>query len=392
MTSSSPRTGPVSLKRLLLLFRSPAVPGGGESELGADPTSAGLTGADLLDPGLLASAERFGVTPYLAGLAASTGAIPAMPDAAVRLMFAAGSADRTWSPAAVLAKTALDQRDLVEDLDHVLATATAVLAGAGIESWPLKGMALAKAGVWPDPSWRTIKDVDLLVDPSRADQAQLLLIAAGFVPTTDVDDSGVWDDDHQRKPLVLPGRLGSIEVHAHTLVRRYRGLLPTGAPVTPAAVARHIIVHAQLQDEAYALLTLPLTGLLDVATMCERDPELARRLVQPHDDPTLARVVRYHVYCAQRLRSGSHAGSTLVRGHIGFRIRYALSLWLADRPAAALLWHEVRLGPRGLDRAVMESRVGRPLTRRELLRERVRFVLSRGRRSLADLRAAREPR
>src|SRR5947208_2923537 len=69
-------------------------------------------------------------------------------------------------------------------LDALAIEVCAAFAGAGIETIVLKGPAVA-TWLYHDGSLRPYVDIDLLVDPRRADAAAAMLASVGFVDVLD---------------------------------------------------------------------------------------------------------------------------------------------------------------------------------------------------------------
>lgn len=85
-------------------------------------------------------------------------------------------------------------------LERRLGESLRILAGAGIEVMLLKGAALA-ATVYRGFVDRPMADVDLLVDPAHAAEAQALLCAAGWAPVEMGAPATAWDHHHHLRPL-----------------------------------------------------------------------------------------------------------------------------------------------------------------------------------------------
>jgi hypothetical protein len=152
------------------------------------------------------------------------------------------------------------------------------LADAGIRAVPLKGLHSLLAGTWPDLAARTMADLDVLVDVEDAAHAFALLRTAGYVEHP--EPIGEHADHHL--PMLCDGDV-TVELHVEPLISRWRALVPA-AQMLRRAMYRptergvflladdtdtfvHLVAHAQLQDETYTLLGLPLRALLETARM-----------------------------------------------------------------------------------------------------------------------------
>ena len=151
-------------------------------------------------------------------------------------------------------------------------------ASEGIRSVPLKGLHSVLAGTWPDPAARTMADLDVLVDAVEAARAYASLRAAGY--DEHPDPIGEHADHHL--PMLGRGEV-TVELHTELLVSRWQPLAPADhvlgravrastsrgtlllADATDAFV--HLVAHAQLQDETYTRLGLPLRALHETARL-----------------------------------------------------------------------------------------------------------------------------
>ncbi len=149
-------------------------------------------------------------------------------------------------------------------------------AAAGIRAVPLKGLHSLLCGTWPDPSARTMADLDILVDAEHATRAYELLRTGGYEEHP--DPIGEHADHHL--PMLRDGEV-TVELHVEPLVSRWRALVPAEqmlrcarsrptargmlllADDTDAFV--HLVAHAQLQEETHTLLGLPLRALLETS-------------------------------------------------------------------------------------------------------------------------------
>jgi len=340
------------------------------ASLRRDPPEWAVHG--LVDLRVVELAEECGVLPIAADVAVRHGVIPEVDVSSVL-----GDRRSDLSPAAVLLAARQQNRARHADLDAIRDMARAELEKAGVGFRHLKGGALRSAEVWRDFSARPTRDVDILVaDAFEIPRIESALQERGFVHSDDVEKNRAWDDDHHDRPLVFPGRAGSLELHAASLVRQHRGRVSLDIPgpardADLAATLRHIIVHAQLQDDALLQWRLPLVALLDVAFAIESGAITAAIILEGFDDRIARRAARVHLGEVGRLR-----GEVIPGGRVS-ALRWAVSRTLVGRPRLAHLVREVVFAPRALSRRVMSAREGRELGPVALALARWRFVRER---------------
>jgi len=217
-----------------------------------EPPDWALSG--LVDLPVIELAEVSGVLPVVADVAVRHGLIPDVDAPSVL-----GDRRTVLSPAAVLLAARQQNRARHADLDAIRDIARAELDKAGIGFRHLKGGALRSAAVWHDFGARPTRDVDILVaDAFEIPRIESALLERGFVHSDDVEKNRAWEDDHHDRPLVWPGRAGSLELHAASLVRQHRGRVALDIPAAGESgdlvtTLRHIIVHAQLQGRTAVL-------------------------------------------------------------------------------------------------------------------------------------------
>ncbi|HEX2779596.1 MAG TPA: nucleotidyltransferase family protein [Gemmatimonadaceae bacterium] len=113
-------------------------------------------------------------------------------------------------------------------------TTLAALAAAGIEVVLLKGAALAMTS-YGSFAARPMNDIDLLVEPGRAEEAREILLDAGWMLNTALPGDSEYGTHHHLPPLVDAGGHGlRLEIH--------RELLPPGHPfrMTTADIWREV--------------------------------------------------------------------------------------------------------------------------------------------------------
>ena len=155
--------------------------------------------------------------------------------------------------------------DLLEQGDALLDA----LHEAGVAAVPLKGWHVLRNGWYPDPDVRTMRDLDVLVAESRADDARIVALTLGYQLIDEpLDDYA----DHQLPAMARPGRLGSLELHTALFVSRWRPVLPAdevlgAGGLTSTRAVVHAVAHAQLHDEAFLLRHRPLRALHETAVL-----------------------------------------------------------------------------------------------------------------------------
>lgn len=103
-------------------------------------------------------------------------------------------------------------------LEKRLAESVAALAEAGIDVTLMKGAALALT-VYPRFTDRPMADLDILVDPSRAQSSYAALLGAGWTVASIPRPEDDWQDHHHLPPLVdTAGTCLRLELHTAPLV------------------------------------------------------------------------------------------------------------------------------------------------------------------------------
>jgi hypothetical protein len=206
--------------------------------------------------GVAERAESHGMAPLLSRHLATAGVRP--PDDAHRTLQA----------------LVLRHRDANRIRREVLAEILRTFSAQGIEAVILKGAALSLL-LYPDPGLRPMRDLDILVPPDRAREAQALLRDLGFdAPDT---ERNPYQTDHHHLPNATRrsgGLLMSVEVHHDALSRDRRAHLRLGDasltdPPQPVAVEgvaaralghhdmlRHLCFHTFQPAEEIRLISL----------------------------------------------------------------------------------------------------------------------------------------
>ena len=337
----------------------------------------------LCELAVIELAEAHGILPIVAEIAARHALIPEVDGSSLP------ERRDALSPIAVLLTARRESRARHADLDATRDDAERALRDRGVPYRHLKGGALRRAGVWADFTARPTRDVDILVaDPRAIPEVEEALIAEGFRRSDEVATSQAWTDDHHDRPLVRGDRAGSLELHAAALVARHRSRIaldvsPQADDPDLATTLGHIIIHAELQDDALLQWRLPIVSLLDVAFALESGALTGPQLLEGLEDRSARRAARIHLGLAGRLRGIRFAGSAPTGP------RWAASAWLFAHPTAAYLVREAAFAPRALSRPVMSARLGRPLRGTALARARLHFLLTRVPRGARGARGAR---
>lgn len=163
-----------------------------------------------------------------------------------------------------------------------------LLNGIGVEPVLLKGAIRLVDGLYPEPGWRMMGDLDLLVPQERRAEAMAALHRAGYATAPayrQIEPSYAWH--HHCPPLVRPNRPAPVEIHDELFVtRRQQRLLPGVAMLeaaTPAMVesglARlprlehqlvHLIGHCQIADRGHLCGSIRLRDRLEAAALARR--------------------------------------------------------------------------------------------------------------------------
>lgn len=150
------------------------------------------------------------------------------------------------------------------------------LAQSGVRGVALKGAAELLAPVFPDPAFRFLSDVDILVPETDLDHAVASLHAIGAV--SENGDRMDYRQHHHEAPLYRPDWPVPVELHRQLYaVRRGRGTgladtmretaRPSGVPGldVPAPPHRlaHAVFHAQVPSSRYRTHELSLRDALE---------------------------------------------------------------------------------------------------------------------------------
>jgi hypothetical protein len=257
-------------------------------------------------------------------------------------------------------------------------------AGAGVRAVPLKGLHSLLAGTWPDPAARTMADLDVLVPAADATRAYAMLRDGGYAEHP--DPIGEHADHHL--PMLRRGDV-TVELHIELLVSGWSALVPAAAVLRramfrptcggPLLLADdtdafvHLVAHAQLQEETYALFGLPLRALHETAQL---DPASIE-----HEDARerfaqagVAHVLDAHCDAAHRLLgAASPATAPSTRARLHTRLTEAGVV----APAAVAAWTYAVRVPRSFAETRMAAEFGPGEGSAWLWRSRARHVARR---------------
>ncbi len=293
---------------------------------GVSGCRAGLdTAAALADPhidhvALAALSGRNLVTPALAGFVA------AEPELARRL-------PEDFATYLEVIRSGNAQRNRI--LLAELVTATGFLNGIGIEPVLLKGTIRLVDGLYPDPGWRFLRDLDLLVPRHRLSEVAACLRGSGYV-CQDID--GRWPEHHhQLPPMWRPGAAATLDLHGDLLPRHKQfcladSILESSRPLTldgvrvrvPQGVDQlaHLIGHDRCETASGLFL---LRNVLETALL-GRDAESVELVVRRADKLGIGHWARSQLGLASRLFPGLVAALPVER-------RLCRHLWLRSQMA-----------------------------------------------------------
>jgi Uncharacterised nucleotidyltransferase len=162
-------------------------------------------------------------------------------------------------------------------------------AAAGLEFLALKGAAWLTEDATGAVGWRSILDIDVLVDRRHFDAVPALLQRLGYRRAS---DSNRFRANFHHAPYQRPGRDLTIEVHRHLGWRHdllppeiafgsAKFIAPGVLQPAPWCRALHAIIHWQIQDCGSSRCTTPVKEILEVARFLAR-PDVDWQLVLAH--------------------------------------------------------------------------------------------------------------
>lgn len=171
-----------------------------------------------------------------------------------------------------------------------LAVVVGALNRAGVEPVLLKGAIRVVDGLYPDPGWRMMRDLDLLVRGDRLGDAVAALRGAGYAPGPPTPGEPPDFGHHHYPKLMRPGHRASVEVHAELFKTERQRRLLRAAEVSGASRpmafdgvrARlpsvdhqvvHLVGHSQISNYGHYCARVQLRDRLEAAALERWSPE-----------------------------------------------------------------------------------------------------------------------
>jgi hypothetical protein len=200
-------------------------------------------------------------------------------------------------------------------LRRELAEAAACLNCLDIEPLLLKGAARLVDGLYPDPGWRFMRDLDLLIPRERVAQAVGCLASLGYRFPRDATE--ILPNRKHLPPLCRDGAVAVLEIHADLLdlrdvctaervLVRSRPIDLDGARVrVPDAADQlgHLIGHDRFDSLIGGSGFFLLRSVFETALLCQHEGPLSQLLARLGSSP-LARSVRVQHALATQLFPG----------------------------------------------------------------------------------------
>lgn len=193
-----------------------------------------------------------------------------------------------------------------------LGQAAACLNEIDIEPLLLKGAVRLVDGLYPDPGWRFMHDLDLLVPRDRLSEAVACLASLGYRFR---EDAATWPPHHKHlPPLSCAGATAVVEIHSDLL--DLREILPAehvlarsrlfdldGAQVRvpdSADQLGHLLGHDRFDGNLHRSALFLLRSVFETALLCQDERSLGQLLARCAGTP-LARYARVRIALAARL-------------------------------------------------------------------------------------------
>lgn len=183
----------------------------------------------------------------------------------------------------------------------------------GIEPVLLKGAIRLVDGLYRDPGWRFMRDLDLLVPRDRLSDAVAYLASAGYSFT---QETAALPERHRHlPPLMRDGDAAVVEIHADLLPQRREfcraeDVLARSRPVdlagarvrVPASTHQlaHLIGHDRFDSNLHLSGMFLLRSVFETALLC-RDEHAIGQLLDLAATAGLARCARVRLGLASRL-------------------------------------------------------------------------------------------
>lgn len=242
----------------------------------------GVVTQDRIAP-LMEVTERYGTGPALAWLL-----LDAELDAKLR---------------AYVQLTLVYSRDKAARRRRAIVDLAKAMNGVGVAPLPLKGSAAQLGGIYPDPGYRLMADIDLLVPEERYRECETAAESIGFGLVQPVGHQHANQQYDRERSLLLELHRrvtrwhGRSNLPAAELLRDAREIEIEGARMLLPDWTTHavlVIVHAFVWDECCHKAHVPLKAMLDLAALRRsgqvRWAEAGRRLADMGEHRALAHV------------------------------------------------------------------------------------------------------
>ncbi len=171
-----------------------------------------------------------------------------------------------------------------------LAAVVEALNRAGVEPVLLKGAIRLVDGLYPDPGWRVMRDLDLLVPGDRLGDAVAAMQGAGYAPVPPTPGEATGLDHHHYPKLARPDHRATVEVHTELFKTERQRRLLRATEVSGAAQpiafdgvrARlpsvdhqlvHLVGHSQISNYGHYCARVQLRDRLEAAALARWSPE-----------------------------------------------------------------------------------------------------------------------
>jgi hypothetical protein len=223
-----------------------------------------------------------------------------------------------------------------------LAAVAATMNQVGVEPVLLKGAIRLADGLYADPGWRFMRDLDLLVPRAEAPSVAAQLMTLGYAFEA---DPAHWPPAHRHLPaLARDGNGVAIELHMDLLPER-RDLCPAEAVLArsrrvdfggarvrlpdPADQLAHLIAHDRLDRDLRRSGSFLLRSMFETALLC-RDEAAARRALARFSEAGLRSWAAVHLHLAGTLFPRVFADRPTAASGDRLRAEAALALELFD--------------------------------------------------------------